>query len=126
MSILGSLLSSLNPIESITNSITKVMIAKENAKNKEERIRADVEIETLRAKRDAFIAASGHRITTLIQALFALIAIIYLTKVVVFDKVFGAWLGWSTDPLSPWLTVIMGEIIAFYFVSTVLNKMFGR
>ena len=57
------------------------------------------------------IAEQGHWYTALPRPLFAFAFIIYVWKVVIFDKVLGAWTHGSTDPLTgdigQWATIVL-------------------
>ncbi len=86
--------------------------AKAIAATDAERIAAEQRIEALRARRDVLV--SGGWIPAAIQAAFAVPFIIYLWKLIVWDKVLG--LG-ATDGLGEYETDIGQAVIAFYFLT---------
>lgn len=112
----------LGPIESITNAIAQAQIEKARAQTDKEKIASEERISALRAKRDVLVAESGDRVNRTVRALMALPVVFYLWKVIVFDKVFGSWLQWSTDPLGQSMTYIMLTIIGFYFVDSIASR----
>ncbi len=112
----------LGPIESITKAIAQAQVEKARAQTDKEKIAADERIRTLSAKRDVLVAESADRVNRTVRALMALPIVIYLWKVIVFDKVFGQWLQWATDPLSQDLTYIMLVVIGFYFVDSIASR----
>ena len=99
---------------------------KQNAQTDQERIRADVTVEAIKAElgaqqeaRAILIAEQGRWYTAIIRPLFALPFVIYIWKLVVWDKVLG--LG-STDPLSPELWSVLTTIIAAFFIGRSAEK----
>jgi hypothetical protein len=90
-----------------------------NAKNDKERIQADILIETLEKQRDVLIAEQGHWITKWIRPAFAFPFVVYVNKIVIWDKV----LGWgTTDDLSPEQWQLMGIVFGAYFLSRPVEK----
>jgi len=97
----------------IAGQLAKAYTARENAKTDSDRIKADVTIKQLEAR--AASHQSGGLVTAVVQALFALPFIVYIWKIVVFDKV----LKWgATDPLSETMGSVMMTVVGFYFLST--------
>lgn len=121
MGFFSSIIAALNPLETITTQIAEVMKKREDAKSNKERMEYDAQLETLREKRASLAKDGSDPLDRLVRSLFACIALLYLMKLIVFDKVFGAWLQWSTDPLSPWEAAIIMEIIAFYFLFRIVG-----
>ena len=111
----------LDPIERVTKAITDVQIAKAKAETDEEKIAADERIKALQAKRDVMVAESTDRVNRTVRALMALPVVIWLWKFLVFDKVFGQWLEWKTDPLGDDMWIVVVTIIGFYFVDSIFK-----
>lgn len=90
--------------------------------------KADIEAQ-IKAREEA-VALSGGRVAGFVQTLFALPIIIYMSKVIVWDKV----LAWgSTDPLTGMVGDWANTIIIFYFggkivsgVVDVLSRRFSK
>lgn len=108
------LLSWLNPLENITNALTKAYAIRESAKNDRERLAAEVEIENLQSKRDVVIAASINDSWWSPRNLMGWAVAIYVLKIIVWDSV----LGWGVTPYpGEQVTFIVTTVIGFYFVS---------
>lgn len=96
------------------------------ASNKTERIAADLaakeieaDIEARKQATQILRAEQGWWVTAMIRPLFALPFIIYIWKVVVWDKV----LGWGiTDPLTGFAANAAVTVIGAYFVSRGVEK----
>lgn len=120
--IFGSIVSSFfgQGLGQITSTITRLEEIKATSANNAEKLEAEQEIEALKAKRDIIIAENGAGgIRAWIRPLMALPVVIYLWKVIVWDKVvcsFGNVGGCSTDALGDWLNGIFMLIIGAYFV----------
>jgi len=110
------------PLESITKAIASVQLEKARAQTDEKRINAEERVKTLEAKRDVLIAESGDKINRLVRALMAIPVVILLWKLIVFDNVFGQWLGWATPQLSDDLWYIVLVVIGFYFVDSIAAR----
>jgi hypothetical protein len=100
--------------------------AKLTAENTSEKIAADLAVRELAVEQrerelatQVVIAEQGRWVTALPRPLFALAFIIYLWKVVVFDKVLG--LG-STDPLSGDVAQWAMIVLTAYFGGRSLEK----
>ena len=68
------------------------------------------------------IAEQGHWWTSCVRPLFAAPFILFLWKVIVWDKVLAAWTHGSTDNLSPDLWQWGGIVLAAYFAGRSLEK----
>lgn len=113
----------LNPLSAITDGIVKWQIAKENAKNDTERIRADTQIATLEAKRDVQVAATIHDKWYSPRTLLGYIVVVFLFKLFIWDTV----LGWGVTQYPGSLIMeITNTVVAFYFVSEGLQRIFKR
>lgn len=124
MAILGWLLSLLSG--PLVGQIMDAWKAKQNAATDQERIKADVTVEAIKAEvaaqqeaRAIVIAEQGRWYTAIIRPLFALPFVIYIWKLVVWDKVLG--MG-STDGLSPELWSVLTTIIAAFFIGRSAEK----
>lgn len=107
-----ALLDFLNPLNAITDGIVKWQIAKEQAKNDETRIRAEVEIKNLEARRDLAVAAAVNDRWWSPRVLIGWIIVIFLFKLYIIDTV----LGISITPYPGSLVMeITGVVVAFYF-----------
>jgi hypothetical protein len=83
----------------------------------------------IEARKQATILA-GNRGASIIQELFAIPVVIYVGKVVLWDKVLASWTNGSTDPIDGQVGVWVSLIIGFYFggqiVSGVVNTVARR
>lgn len=111
------------PLTTITKQIADTRIALAAEANTERRLILDEKLATLDARKDILLAEQGHWSTRMIRPLFAIPFVIYINKLVLWDKV----LGWGvTDPLGSDLTQIMLLIIAAYFVDTAVQRFTKR
>ena len=110
------------PIESITKAIAAVKREEAKAQTDEHRIDAQERTKALEARRDVLIAESGDGTNRLVRALLAIPIVILLWKLIVFDNVFGYWLGWSTPPLSDDVWAIVLVVIGFYFLDSIASR----
>lgn len=111
------------PLTTITKQIADTRVAMAVEANSERRIVLDEKLATLDARKDIILAEQGHWSTRMIRPLFAIPFVIYINKLVLWDKV----LGWGrTDPLGSDLTQIMLLIIAAYFVDTAVQRFTKR
>ena len=97
----------------IAGQLAKAYTARENALTDADRIKADVTIKQLEARQASL--ADGGLITAVVQALFALPFVIYIWKIVVFDKVLKTGV---TDALGDTMGSVMVTIVGFYFLSS--------
>ena len=100
--------------------------AQANTETERERIRTQTTIEAIRAEtaaqaeaRAIIVAEQGRWYTAAVRPAFALIFIIFLAKVVIWDKV----LGWgTTDDLSPQLWNVCMTVVGAYFFGRSAEK----
>lgn len=114
------LLDLLNPIKPITDALVRAYEAHANAGNQTDRIKAEVTIAELEARRDVVIAASANDRWWSPRTLMGWSAALYVAKIVVWDTV----LGWGVTPNpGEQVTYIVMTIVAFYFVSQGVERL---
>lgn len=112
------------PLSSISNDLKDAYTAKLQAGTDKEKLAADERINTLEARKSSILAAQGSPVERWIRFGFAFPFVVYLNKLLIYDKVLA--LG-STDSLSPELTQLFWIIIGGYFLdATVKGVMHGR
>ena len=90
-----------------------------DAANEADRIDADIRVATLEAQQAVLIAEQGSWMTRWIRPAIAFPFILYLWKLILWDKI----LGWGvTDNLSTELHAIMGAVIGAYFLMRPFEK----
>lgn len=100
-------------LQDVTSKLEAAYQAKLSAENDSQKIAADLQIHNLETRRDIILQSQKDRFERWVRILFALPFIVYIWKLVVWDKVAG--LG-VTDSLSPTLENIMWTVIGGYFV----------
>jgi hypothetical protein len=110
----------------VFNSIVDAYKAKLAAANTQDKLAVDLAVKEIeaeiaaRAQSSAIIVAEqGRWWTSMIRPLAALPVVIYIWKVVVYDKVFG--LG-TTDPITGDVGTWAGVIITTYFGGRTIEK----
>lgn len=111
---MASLLDWLNPLNAITGSLERAYTAKLNAANDAGRIKAEVEIANLEARRDVILSAAVNDKWWSPRTIMGWAAAIYVGKIVVWDTVLQ--LGSTPNPGSQ-VTGIVQVIVAFYFAA---------
>ena len=107
------------PLTQVTNDLKEAYQAKLRAANDTERIAADERINLLEARKTIILAAQSDPIERLVRVFLALPFILYINKIVIWDKI----LGWGvTDSLSDNFTMIMMTVIGGYFLETAVKK----
>lgn len=121
-----SLLSWLNPLQmliapitTITGQIIDARVSLAQEANSTLRIASEERLAVLQARQAVLIAEQGHWLTRTVRPAFAFPFVVYINKLVLWDKVLG--LG-ATDALGPDLTQVMLLIIAAYFVDTAVQR----
>lgn len=100
-------------LPAIISEITKERTKQLDAKTQQEKIASEERIKVLEARRDVIIQSQKEKVGEWVRLLWALPFIIYVWKLVLFDKV----LGWGvTDPLSPTLEYILWTVLGGYFL----------
>lgn len=119
LDLLGPIGWLIDPVTKVASEISKTIALKADAETEQQRIAADERLKGLQAKQAVLIAEQANPITRLVRPLFALPFIIYIWKLVVWDKI----LGWgSTDTLSSNLTNVMMIIIGAYFLDRTVQR----
>lgn len=119
----------------IAGRLTDLAEAKIRAKTDVEKAIIAEQIEAVHDKRAVLVADVGSRIATILdvgtRTAFALLALIYVAKILVWDKVIGAFYGctghitchlFQTDPIDNNMWWIILGIIGFYFVISFNRK----
>ena len=118
--MISFLLSLINPLGKIAESIVVAKTKALDAKTEQDRIKASVLINQLEARQSVLIAEQGSRITRWIRPAFALPFIIYNFKVIVWDKVLS--LG-TTDDLSSSYWQLQMVVFGAYFLTRGFEKL---
>lgn len=108
-----ALLSFADPISRITGKIADARIASIQASTDKERIEQEERVRALEARRDVLKAESDGRVNGVVRALLAAPIVVFLWKVIIWDKVLA--LG-STDDLSENLWYVTMMVLGFYYV----------
>lgn len=110
----------------VVDKVLATLNKRVDAQTDAERLRTEITIEAIRAEvsaqaeaRAIIVAEQGYWWAALPRPLFAGIFIIYVGKIVVWDKVLA--LG-TTDPLPPYLIDMMGVVVAAYFGGRTIEK----
>ena len=110
----------------IANKIADAYAAKQAALTDEARIEADAQIKTLEAQRDVLVAESASGgLASWIRPLFALPFVIYVWKLIVYDKIMCPFFygeECATDPLSQQLGEVMMIVLTAYFIGRSAEK----
>jgi len=103
--------------------------AKLSAENTSEKVAADLAARELAVEQrerevsaQIVVAEQGRWLTALPRPLFAFAFVIYAWKVVVWDKVLGAWTHGATDPLSGDVARWAMVVLTAYFGGRSLEK----
>lgn len=121
--MLSFLLSLINPISRIADKIAEYKIAAKNAETDKDRIAAEERSKALEARRDVMIAEASSRVNQWVRVGFAFPFIVYNAKLVLYDKVLS--LG-ATDALSPELFQIELACLSFYFLNSMVDRIWRR
>lgn len=123
--MLGAILSWLTGggIKAIGAELRGAYEAKLKATNDHEKLEAEQNIARLEAQQSILLAEQGRWLTAWVRPAIALPFVIYLWKLILYDKV----LAWgATDNLSPELWNMMTVIIGAYFLTRPLETVFRR
>jgi hypothetical protein len=110
-------------IAAIGGELRAAYEAKLKATNDSEKLAAEETIARLEAQQSIILAEQGRWLTAWVRPAIALPFVIYIWKLVVYDKV----LGWgATDNLSPELWNMMTVIIGAYFLTRPFETLLRR
>lgn len=110
-------------IPAIIDSITKEKVKLADAKTEQQKIESKERIDILERKKEIILNSQANKIGEWVRVAWALPFIIYVWKLLLWDKV----LGWGiTDPLSPTLDYILWTVLGGYFVLGVTDKFTRR
>jgi holin (3TMs family) len=118
--IITSLLGLADPISRIAGKIADARIAATQAATDKERIEQEERVRSLEARRDVLKAESDGRMNAIIRALLAVPVIVFLWKVIIWDKVLA--LG-TTDDLSENLWYVAMMVLGFYYVHWTVGRL---
>ena len=117
--MLAFLMSLINPLGKIAESIVVAKTKALDAQTEQERIEAGVVVNQLEARQAVLMAEQSSRVTRWVRPAFAFPFIVYNFKVIVYDKVLG--LG-ATDNLSPELFQLQLVVFGAYFLTRPFEK----
>jgi len=120
LGLLTSLLGLADPISRIASKIADARIASVQASTDRERIEQEERVRALEARRDVLKAESDGRVNGVIRALLAAPIVVFLWKVIIWDKVLA--LG-STDDLSENLWYVTMMVLGFYYVHWTVGRL---
>ena len=120
LSIITSLLGLADPISRISKAIADARIASMQAATDKERIEQEERISALEARRAVMEREADGKINQIIRALLAVPVIIFLWKVIIWDKVLA--LG-TTDDLSANLWYVTMMVLGFYYVHWTVGRL---
>jgi hypothetical protein len=112
-------------LSSITSALTSAWSTYESAQTNEARISALEHVQTLQAIRDVQIAEASNKINTWMRAIAAAPFIVYVWKLVIWDKIIMAGTS-STDNLSNNLWYLAAIVYGFLFLHWTAEKLFGK
>ena len=120
LGILAAIQTWADPIARISKAIADTKIAEHQATTDKERIQQEERIKALEARRDVLKAESDGRLNATIRALLAAPVIVFLWKVIIWDKVLA--LG-ATDDLSENLWYVTMMVLGFYYVHWTVGRL---
>ncbi len=113
--MLSFLFGLINPLTGIVEKIFAARMAAAQAMTDQEKIAAEERVATLQARRDVLVAEGGSRLNAFIRGMIMLPYIVYLWKLIVWDKIIMGGTT-RTDDLSDNLWWIMITGVGFYFI----------
>jgi hypothetical protein len=120
ISIITSLLGLADPISRIGKSIADARIATMQASTDKEKIEQEERLRALEARRAVMEREADGKINQIIRALLAVPVIVFLWKVIIWDKVLA--LG-TTDDLSESLWYVAMMVLGFYYVHWTVGRL---
>jgi hypothetical protein len=118
--IITSLLGLADPIARIAGRIADARIAATQAATDKERIEQEERVKALEARRDVLRAESDGRVNGVVRALLAAPVVVFLWKVIIWDKVLA--LG-TTDDLSENLWYVTMMVLGFYYLHWTVGRL---
>lgn len=125
--ILGFITGLTGPIAQVINNITELRKQQTQAKSNVELADINKEIELAESRKSVLIAEAGSRLNSIIRALAAIGPILFINKILVWDKVIGSIVGCSvskidcssfrTDTIDQNMWWVIIAVIAFYFLA---------
>lgn len=107
-------------LPAIINEIQKERTKQLDAKTEQEKIASEERIQVLEAKKNVILASYNDRFNNIVRFIWAVPFIVYVWKLIIWDKV----LGWgATDSLSPTLEYILWTILGGYFLLAGIDKL---
>ena len=120
--MIAFLLGLINPLGRIADKIADMQVRLAAEKNDAARVALEGELGVLNARKDVILAAQADPMERWVRIGFALPFVLYIWKLVVWDKL----LGWgATDGLSADLWAILYIVLGGYFVDTVVRRIKG-
>jgi hypothetical protein len=110
-------------LSDISNDLKEAYEAKQKAVTDKEKIAADERISILEARRSIVLASTTDPVGKWVRAMFALPFIIYLDKLLIWDKVLGFG---RTDNITPDLWNIFAIILGGFFLDSAGKTLKGR
>lgn len=118
--VITSLLGLVDPLSRIAGKIADARIASIHASTDKERIEQEERVKSLEARRDVLKAESDSSVNGVIRALLAAPIVVFLWKVIIWDKVLA--LG-TTDDLSENLWYVTMMVLGFYYVHWTVGRL---
>lgn len=110
-------------IAAIGGELRQAYEARLKATNDHEKLEAEQTIARLEAQQVIIVAEQGRWLTAWVRPAIALPFVVYLWKLIIYDKV----LAWgATDNLSPEMWQMMTVIIGAYFLTRPFEKVFRK
>lgn len=110
-------------IAAIGGELRAAYEAKLKAQTDAEKLQAEETIARLEAQQSVLLAEQGRWLTAWVRPAIALPFVLYLWKLILWDKV----LGWgATDNLSPELWQMMTVVVTAYFLTRPFEKVWKR
>ncbi|HEX4850311.1 MAG TPA: hypothetical protein VFV08_05855 [Puia sp.] len=119
-------------INGITDAIANERIAALEANTAQAKIKAEENIATLQAQRDALVAESNRsKLPIIIQSLIAVGPSLYILKYYAWDKVLGSFVGCTGKVVCPWfvtdglntqMTAVLTAVVGFYFITNIFGR----
>lgn len=110
-------------IAAIGGELRQAYEARLKATNDHEKLEAEQNIARLEAQQAVLLAEQGRWLTAWVRPAIALPFVLYIWKLVIWDKVLGYG---TTDDLSPQLWQMMTVIITAYFLTRPFEKVFRK